>query len=528
MSDFVDLIKKLDSSTRTSDKLAALELYFQQNSEAEIGYMVALFLGRKPSRIGNSRELRAWVLELVDIPEWLFEESYAVVGDLSETLSHLLPERPSSQTLFLAELIPQLEKLKGAAPEERKAFMQNLWLNLDKDARFVVNKLGSGGFRIGVSSKLVMKALAKFSGQEEGVIAHRLMGNWHPSTQSILELIREPVSDDLSKPYPFFLASPLEELPAEESLIQDWLAEYKWDGIRVQFIKRKGNWFLWSRGEELINESFPEFEKLAVALPEDVVIDGELMVFENGLPASFQRLQKRLGRKNPGKKIQADYPVRILAYDLLERNQQDLREEELHIRRSQLEALVDSTAFPELLGFSESIAFSSQEHLETIRLDARKLGSEGLMLKRANSSYQSGRKRGDWYKWKLDPFTVDAVLIYAQAGHGRRANLYTDYTFALKNSDDNLIPVAKAYSGLTDAELIEIDAWIKANTYEKFGPVRSVKAELVFEIGFEGIAESSRHKSGIAVRFPRIIRWRKDKSPGEINNLDDLKCLIGK
>ena len=523
---FFQLIHQIDSSNKNLDKIEALHQFFLKANEDEILPVIGLFFGKRPKRIAKTNELRTWAIEKAGISEWLFEECYVVAGDLSETISKLIPASKAYKSYSIRELILKMNELAKLDENSRKQFLYDIWDSLSKDDRFVFNKLSSGGFRIGVSENLVVKALARRYSLEESVISHRLMGNWDPLQHHIHDLLfSDSTKTDLSKPYPFFLASPIgEELNLLD--LNEWIAEYKWDGIRVQFIKRDNSWFLWSRGEELINHSFPELELLANLLPHSCVIDGELLAIDSNFKLqNFHTLQKRLGRKKPGKKIIQEIPVCIYAYDLLECDSEDIRNLSLENRRIKLEEIIQKTS-SNFLKFSEAISFEELRDLNEKRTNAREIGSEGLMLKRKISTYQTGRKKGDWYKWKLDPYTVDAVLIYAQAGHGRRANLYTDYTFALKDEEGKLLPVAKAYSGLSDAEIKEVDAWIKANTLNKFGPVRSVKAELVFEIGFEAISLSERHKSGVAVRFPRIIRWRKDKLASEINELEDLKRLI--
>jgi DNA ligase-1 len=371
----------------------------------------------------------------------------------------------------------------------------------------------------------MVKALAKHLDKEEAHIAHRVMGAWTPTETSFENLlVEEDRGDDLSKPYPFCLAYPLMDEPEDLGSVSEWQIEHKWDGIRGQFIKRKGEVFVWSRGEELVTHQFPEFTEMAHAIQADCVIDGEIIAHDDEKPLTFNHLQKRLGRKNVGKKVLADSPVKLIAYDLLELEGEDLRNEEMHVRRSKLEEIVSETSSPTLL-ISKNLQPQSWEEAASLRENSRSLMAEGLMLKRKDSTYQVGRKRGDWWKWKVDPMSIDAVMIYAMRGHGRRANLYTDYTFGVWEGE-KLVPFAKAYSGLTDAEIREVDRFVKKNTIDRFGPVRSVKAELVFEIGFEGIAPSSRHQSGIALRFPRILRWRKDKPLEEANTLEDLKELL--
>jgi len=379
---------------------------------------------------------------------------------------------------------------------------------------------------MGASQRLVIRALAEMSGVEEGVIAHRLMGAWEPTADFFQRLIAPDTRDaDVSRPYPFFLAHPLEGTPSDLGEIADWIAEWKWDGIRAQLIRRAGTSFLWSRGEELLSGRFPEIEDQGALLPEGTVIDGELLPWMDGSPLPFAQLQRRIGRKNLGQKILDEVPATLVAYDLLESNGEDIRSEPLSIRRARLQSLVESVTSSGRLILSPSIGVSSWESLSEARSRAREVGAEGIMLKRLSSAYGVGRRRGDWWKWKVDPLSVDAVLIYAQAGSGRRAGLFTDYTFGVWDGD-HLVPFAKAYSGLTDEEMRKVDQFIRRNTLEKFGPVRTVKPELVFELHFEGLQPSSRHKSGIAVRFPRMARWRTDKRPEEADTIERVRSLL--
>lgn len=392
--------------------------------------------------------------------------------------------------------------------------------------RFVFNKLITGGFRIGVSQQMMVNALAKTVDIEPAVIAHRIAGNWDPAIMSFEDLLSHDITAvDHSKPYPFYLAYALEDEPATLGDTNLWQAEWKWDGIRGQLIKRNNELFVWSRGEELMTDKFPEYSALKSLLPNGTVIDGEILPALRGKPLPFALLQTRIGRKSVGKKQLQEVPVTFFAYDLLEYHGEDWREKNLFERRKKLEEMVNGIAHP-VLWLSPLVEFSSWKELAETRNRSRDIGSEGIMLKRKYSTYQAGRKRGDWWKWKIDPLTIDAVMIYAQKGHGRRSNLYTDYTFAVRDGD-KLVSFTKAYSGLTDKEFLEVDAFVKRNSLEKFGPVRTVKPELVFEIAFEGIAASNRHKSGVALRFPRINRWRKDKKVDEINTLEDLRKMLG-
>ncbi|MEL7250221.1 MAG: ATP-dependent DNA ligase, partial [Bacteroidota bacterium] len=400
------------------------------------------------------------------------------------------------------------------------------WSELTFVERFIFNKLITGGFRMGVSQKLMVRALSKYTGLEEPVLAHRLMGKWDPATVDFQQLIIEPnEGDNISRPYPFFLAYQLEKELDEIGTPAEWQAEHKWDGIRGQLIVRKGELFVWSRGEELVTDKFPEYHSLAQILPDGTVLDGEILPWRDGLPLDFNDLQTRIGRKNVTKKILEKAPVILMAYDLLEWQGEDIRKRPLSERRHLLEKLVADYPNGGILQLSQTVQYESWEALAEERETAREKKSEGIMLKRLDSPYQTGRKRGNWWKWKVDPLTVDAVMIYAQQGHGRRANLFTDFTFAVWDGE-RLVPFTKAYSGLTDKEFREITRWVKANTIERFGPVRSVKPTHVFEIAFEGIRVSTRHKSGIALRFPRMLRWRRDKPIAEANTLEDLKGML--
>jgi DNA ligase 1 len=528
MKAFAQLIYQLGITTKTNEKLKALQAYFTTAGDKDKVWVIALFTGRRPKRTISSTLLKTWCAAYVHLPLWLFEESYHTVGDLSETIALLTPdnENEDQATRPLYFYIESFIRLAKATEEEKKAFMIQSWQELGTAAeRFVFNKLLSGAFRIGVSQQLLIHALSKITGLEPSVIAHRISGNWDAATVSFAELLLSgDGTTDLSKPYPFYLAYPLEDEPTVLGLPEDWQAEWKWDGIRGQLIKRNGIVFVWSRGEELVTEKFPEYASWATALPDGIVLDGEIIPAIDGIPLSFALLQTRIGRKTISKKVLQEAPVCFFAYDVLEQQGVDIRQQPLADRRVILEAVVLAVNHPGLQ-LSPVISFSSWEALVDIRNQSRAHVSEGLMLKRKSSPYQTGRKRGDWWKWKIAPLVIDAVMIYAQKGSGRRSNLYTDYTFAVKDGD-KWVPFAKAYSGLTDKEIAQVDAFVKKNALEKFGPVRTVKPELVFELAFEGIAASNRHKSGVAVRFPRINRWRTDKKAADVNTLDDLKQML--
>lgn len=527
MKDFATLFAALDGTTKTTAKLAALTHYFRTADEGDRLWTIALLSGRRPKRAVTATELREWAAEAAEVPLWLFEESYAMVGDLAETIALILPPAEATESLSLSDTIHALIALTGHPAEVRKAAILGWWTRLATTERFLFNKLITGGFRMGVSQGLMTRALSTATGVDEAALAHRLMGDWHPATTNFHSLIRDEGEGNASRPYPFALASPLEDGPEGLGAPTDWHAEWKWDGIRGQLIHRPGLLALWSRGEELITDRFPEFAPLADFLPPGTVIDGEVLAWNIAAnrPLPFADLQKRIGRKTVPKKLLQESPAHLLAYDLLEDAGQDLRAVPFAERQARLTALLAALPRDLPLSLSPPVAFADWAELATARQSAREKLAEGIMLKRKESLYFTGRKRGDWWKWKLDPFTVDAVMLYAQAGHGRRANLFTDFTFAVRDGNA-LVPFTKAYSGLTDAEFAEITRWVQKNTLERFGPVRRVPPELVFEIGFEGIQESPRHKSGIALRFPRMIRWRRDKPVEEIDTLEGLRDLL--
>lgn len=527
MKQFASLFRRLEEAEGTNEKLEALVDYFKSAPESDIINVIAFLSGNRPRRSVKITDLRAWGAEAADIPLWLFEECYENTGDLAETIALLVRGQGENEEKTLTHWIENvIHPLRGMEPEEQKKLLTSTWKTLERDECFVFNKLISGGFRVGVSATSVVNALSLATGIDAKILTHRLMGKWQPTVAFYRSLISpETTRTDISTPYPFALAHPLSpELPVGEVVRPgEWLAEWKYDGIRAQVIKREGEVFLWSRGEEIINDQFPEIVAAAAALPDGTVLDGELLVLSGGVPRPFAEMQKRIGRKKVTAKLMKEYPVSLIAFDIIEFGLKDLRELPLRERRHVLEEVV-TTKQSENIVLSPLVVFSSFDELSAARDRACDRLVEGLMLKRLDSSYPTGRKRGDWWKWKVEPWTVDAVLLYARAGHGRRAGLYTDYTFALWDSG-RLVTFAKAYSGLTDAEINEVDRFVKQNTIEKFGPVRSVTPKLVFELAFEGVQPSSRHKCGVAVRFPRILRWRRDLSINDADSLDDLKKL---
>ena len=528
MKQFAALFQALDQTTKTNAKVAALCAYFERVDSKDRLWTVAILSHRRPKRTVTTTLLRSWAAEFSTIPLWLFEESYHVVGDLAETIALVLPAPVQRSDQSLSFWIRFIQDLEGLEEEDKKEKIKEAWDQLTAEERFVFNKLITGGFRMGVSQKLMVRALAAYLDTEENTLAHRLMGNWTPDTTTFEKLLLEAdPRDDLSKPYPFYLAYALDNPVEELGDLRGWQIERKWDGIRGQLIVRDDQVFVWSRGEELVTDKYPEFAPLAKLLPNGTVIDGEIVCFKDGQILPFNLLQTRIGRKKVGKKLLSTAPVVMIAYDLLEKEGMDLRGYSMQDRRERLEGLFERQETHGVLLLSPILEETSWDAIAEQRDVSRSHQSEGLMLKRKSSVYQTGRKRGDWWKWKVDPLVIDAVMIYAQRGHGRRANLFTDYTFAVWD-EDKLVPFTKAYSGLTDREFQEITSWVRRNTVDRFGPVRSVSPELVFEIAFEGINRSSRHKSGVALRFPRMSRWRKDKPAKEANTLPDLLEMLEK
>ncbi len=534
MIDFAALYHRLDSTTKTNEKIAAMADYFGLANPADAAWATYFLSGGKLRRLVPTKLLRQWAAEAAGIPSWLFDESYQSVGDLAETISLIVPPGESREEMPLSLWITsKLEPLKTLSEDQQRDAVLEIWQQTDPQMRFVVMKLITGAFRVGVSKRLVTRAIAQFAQTSHpditaDVVSHRLMGDWQPSAAAFQRLMNPDVEDAVvSQPYPFCLAHPLDTAAGPGALgsAHEFLAEWKWDGIRGQVIRRQGQTFVWSRGEELMEGRWPEIEAAAESLPNGTVVDGEILAaLASGQVLQFAQLQRRIGRKSIGKKLLAEVPVIFHAFDLLEEDGTDIRDQPLAYRRQRLEAVVHQVDHPHLC-LTQLITGSSWADWSNIRETSREMNAEGLMLKRRDGRYDVGRVRGNWWKWKVEPYTIDAVLIYAQKGHGKRSSLFTDYTFALWQGD-TLVPFAKAYSGLTDAEIQQVDQFVRKNTKESFGPVRSVTPELVMELAFEGLQRSKRHKSGIATRFPRILRWRHDKRPADANRLSDLLELL--
>ncbi len=525
---FAELFTALDSTTKTNDKVSAIANYYAHASLTDSAWATFFLSGNKLRQLIPTKLLRQWAAEEAGISLWLLEESYHSVGDLAETLSLIVPPGNPADDLSLSQWIEErLIPLRTMDEPGQHALVIDTWRNTSVAMRLVIMKLITGAFRVGVSRRLVTRAIAEHSGISPEVISHRLMGNWKPTEASYQRLIDPNIHDTTaSQPYPFCLAHSMEGLgPESLGPHEDYVAEWKWDGIRGQLIRRARETFIWSRGEELMENRWPEIESAAQRLPEGTVLDGEILAsLDSGEILPFAQLQRRINRKTIGKKLLSEVPVVFFAFDLLEHEGIDIRSMPFQDRRDRLEQVLAAVEHPNLK-ITQLVDGNSWDHLGEIRDTSREKNAEGLMIKRKDAPYDVGRVRGTWWKWKVTPYTIDAVLIYAQKGHGKRASLFTDYTFALWD-DGALVPVAKAYSGLNDNEIQQVDRFVRQNTRESFGPVRSVTPALVMELAFEGLQRSTRHKSGIATRFPRIIRWRHDKKPEDANTLYELMELL--
>jgi len=523
---FTRLYLTLDATTKTNDKVSAMRDYFADAPAEDACWAVAALSGKGITRTVKSRLLRTWAAEAAGYQPWLIDRSYQVVGDLSETLALVLPD-PDAGALadepLHAVVRDRLEPLALLDEAGQKKLVLDTWARFGRDERFMFHKLLRGALRVGVSRGLVVRALAEIAGLGPAVVDHRLTGNWRPSAQAYRALLAsEDAAPTPGKPYPFMLASPLDAQPDTLGDVKDWQVEWKWDGIRAQLIRREGQVYIWSRGEESVADAYPEVVAAAGVLADDAVIDGELLAWEDGRALPFGVLQRRIGRKRVSMSLFPDVPVVFMAYDLLEHAGQYLRDRPLTERRAMLETLIATTAGLELSPVVEPAGWSAVAELVA---SARERGVEGVMLKKGDSPYFGGRTRGPWWKWKADPYTIDAVLVQGQQGSGRRAGLYTSYTFAVWDGGE-LVPVTKSYSGLSNDEIEEVDRFIRKHTTARHGPVRVVEPTLVFEIAFEGLQRSTRHKSGVALRFPRMSRWRKDKQPADADTLERVKALL--
>lgn len=526
MRSFAGLYDAIDSTTSTNAKVAAMVKYFSDAPPADAAWAVFFLTGRRLKRLVPYAAINDWTLAATGLEDWLLGECYAVVGDGAETAALVLDQVAvgTREDVALAEWVEaRILPLRGMDPASQQARVSSWWARLDRSQRFMLLKILTGELRVGVSQTLVVRALAQAANLPTTTVAARIMGEWTPTAEWFASLLsHEHTDEDRSRPYPFFLASPLEEPVESLGPRDEWLVEWKWDGIRAQLVRRAGAVHLWSRGEELITHRFPEIAAAATGLRGGTVLDGEVLAFRDDRPLPFSALQQRIGRQKQVAQMARAVPVVFMAYDILEDQGVDIRATPLQERRRILEGHLGGLG---VLRTSDIVTAPTWGELAALRSQSRALGVEGLMLKRRSSPYAVGRKRGDWWKWKIDPYTIDAVLIYAQPGSGKRASLLTDYTFGVWDNGE-LVPIAKAYSGLSNEEIAELDKWIRRHTRERFGPVRHVELVHVFELGFEGIAASPRHRSGIAVRFPRMLRWRTDKKPEEADTLDHVRKIL--
>lgn len=527
MHEFSALFHDLDGMTKTNDRIDRLAKYFKESDSVDAAWACWFLCGNRIKGAVKVMELRGFAAEKSGLPLWLVEECHERVGDLAETLSLLITTHDKHRSLTLFQVVEKfLLPLVKCDSDDRRELVFEAWKILREVDLLPFHKLLTGGFRIGVSKSNLCKALAKVAEVEPAIIAQRLAGNWNPENLPFEEIVGlEKPGESLCRPYPFCLAYPLQVDLPELGSSSDWLVEWKWDGIRAQLLSGQGSGMLWSRGDESIGDSFPELLEFLPHLPADFCMDGEVLAWGHEGLRPFSRLQKRLGRKDPLPSFIKKNPVRFIAYDLLRLDGVDLRPRPFSERREILEKVIGFAHDGLPLGISSVVEGKSWNDFSLKREESRTRGVEGFMLKRKNAPYETGRVKGAWYKWKVDPFVADMVVVSAQLGHGKRASLYTDYGLAVWTDSKELVTVAKAYSGLTDREIKEIDSFVRKNITGKFGPVRSVRPELVFEIAFEGVRASGRHKSGVALRFPRINRWRKDKKPEEADSLETIRGL---
>ena len=540
LNKFSKLFEELDSNNSINKKINSLTKYFKSSSNLNNILTIYLLIGKRNKRFISGKSLREYYADIYKMPIWLIETCYSKVGDSAEVISLLLGDNLLKKDIkedisldqLINKILPNLSKLEEP---QKKSQIKLLWEKTTNDNQLIFNKILTGSFRIGVSKGLVTKAISNMVGIDESIILHRLMGDFDPIEETYIFLINEKLEQkELTyKPYPFQLANTFDEKIKETTSINQYQFESKWDGIRSQIIKRSNNISIWTRGEELVNKTFPELIKLISDFKNDFVLDGEILIWDEikNCPKEFSLLQKRLGRKSPSAKIQKDLPVVFIAYDILEINGNDIRSKVLSERRKILEEKFynpiseDQNNNSRKIKITKLLKIKNWEELEEAKNSARNIKTEGLVIKNKNSKYLPGRKKGNWWKYKVDPMQLDGVLIYAKPGSGKRADLYTDYSFAIWE-ENKLVKFANAYSGLNNEEIKELDKWIRKNTLEKYGPVRSVKPELVFEISFDNIQISKRHKSGIALRFPRITRWRKDKNIKDADSLENAKRMI--
>ncbi|MEE9373681.1 MAG: cisplatin damage response ATP-dependent DNA ligase [Saprospiraceae bacterium] len=526
MNNFVTLIHVLDSNSSHNAKVLSLLQYLEIADPQDVLCMVSLFVKIKPKRAVTLTLLKEWAVEMIDLPDWLFEESHKITGDMAETIAILLPEPSMPSRYSLNDILANIKDIAHFDDGHKKEAITKLWKGLDRDARFLFNKLLTGGFRFGEPQKVIIEALSKYLNEKETIINHRLMRDWNLDTTTFQELLTKPhKTEGFSKPYPFYLASTLKCKPQKLGPSKEWTAEYKWEGFRSQIIKRKGEIYVWTRDEELVTQKYPEFSFVKNLEEDDFVMDGQIIFWKNNKPGPLSELEKRTKRKTISKKQIKETPAAFIAHDLFEYQGNDFRSYPYHKRRHYLNKMISSFSHNQVFFLSDEIAFKKWNEISDYRNKARSIGADGLMIKRIESAYYEGRKEGSWWKWKVDDFTVNAVLLYANSIYGRKSNEFSEFTFAVKD-EGRFVPFAKAYGGLSEEELSEIVLFIKSNTLESFGPVRSIAPKLVFELSFANIFQSKRHKCGIVVKHPKIKSWRKDLNSEDVNTLRDLTKLL--
>ena len=527
MRQFAALIRKLELSSRQNEKVLVLSAYFQEAAEKDRVWAIALLSQRRPSRTMTLRQMKKWALEFSGIPEWLFEESYQIVGDLAETIALILPPPTGQAEQGLSHWIETITELKGRASEAQKALVFKSWEVLDKAERFQFNKLVTGSFRVSVSQRLMTRALSLATGMPETVLAHRISGGWDPESTAFQDLVREQSpTEEAGRPYPFQRIHPLEEGPNVLGETSGYLIDWKWEGIRCQLIRRSSNSFIWSEKGELITGAFPAIASALDNFPEGLVLDGEIVIMQDAGVGPASGIEKRLGMKKPGPKALRELPAAFIAFDILEREGTDLRDRPLLERKQQLLDLagqVDATG--EVILFSDPLPVNDWADVAGFRAEARNMRADGLLIKKRELPYRSGDVEGPWLHWKPEAHTINALLIYATRGQGGSTRQYTDLSFAVW-AGDQLVPFTRTIEGLPEEDMAELSSWIRENTVERFGPVRSVRAEQVFEIAFEGIEPSSRHRSGLILRSPRILRWCRGLTPDRAGKLSSLKKLL--
>jgi len=515
---FGQLLQACLQEPKTLQKISLLSDYFNEESPENMPMALHFLMGENMGRFCSGRQLREWAAQLLGLPDWLVDESYEALGDNSETISLLFPNKPSSLAHDLKAVCERIQQLKSEPIDVKKDWIIDVWSKSSRDDIYTFNKLLGGGIRIGASKKNVLKALSRTVHLDVDILEQRLLGTWEPTKIAYDALVNpDDIAGKGTCPYPFFLASPIQDVDATLMPFSDWQIEPKWDGIRAQLVHRQEGTQLWSRGNDLISDQFPDILDSASELPYGVY-DGEVLAWGADGPQPFADLQKRLNRKKVTRQLLASIPCIMMLYDCLEFEGVDVREQALHERCKKIRDLRPP------FYTSNPLTLNGVSALNDYVKNARNNRVEGVIIKRLSSAYKSGRVRGDWWKLKVDPLLLDVVIMYAQKGKGIRSGLFTDYTFGVWDNNQ-LVPIGKAYSGLTNDEIKQVHQILNNHLTDRFGPVRGVSPCVVLEVAFDSIQESPRHKSGLALRFPRINRLRLDKPVEEANSLEDARAL---